>query len=103
MTVTKPEMLRKVLIKKSEVVYHEVYNKTDHVSDPHYYYVYYSSKPDENGLYSVYTNPNNFGEAAIVLQTKDKEEAIKISESTNKAFRFMAGYDDTKLPLLSKT
>ena len=103
MTVTKPVILRKVLIKKADVVHHEVYNKTDNEFDSFYYYVYYSNKPDENGLYSVFTNANNFEEAVIIFQTNNREEAIKIAESINKAFRFMAGYDGAKLPLLPKT
>ncbi|MBO9201803.1 MULTISPECIES: hypothetical protein [Niastella] len=92
MAIIKPEMLKKVLIKKGGVVHHEVYNKYDHQSDPYYYYVIYTSEPDENGMYSIHTNSSNFGEKAIISQTKDKGEAIKIAEAINKAFRLMAGY-----------
>lgn len=98
MEVFKQVKLTKVLIKNAEGVHHKVYDKYALEFDPYHYYVYYSSKPDENGLYSVYTNSNNFGETSTILQTEHKEEAVKIAESINKAFRLMAGYFDEVKP-----
>jgi hypothetical protein len=40
-------------------------------------------------------NSNNFGEVSTILQTENREEAVKIAKSINKAFRLMAGYSDT--------
>lgn len=92
----------KVLIKKDLSVVQLNYNKFGSPSDKYYYYVFYTSKANEEGDYLIFTNPTHYGETRLICKSKNKDEIIKIAENINNSIRLLSGYYDDNIQYKDK-
>lgn len=59
-----------------------------------YYYVYYTSRTDEEGYFKIFTSKEIFLEEQVVYITKDRNEIIRVADAINNTIRLFAGYGD---------
>ncbi len=86
--------MKKALIRKDGEVSQFEYQSDFEASDDLYYYAYYSSRPNQDGKFTVFTNKNTFEETRIIYESDDKQLAVQIAYAINNTIRLLAGYYD---------
>ena len=98
--------MKKVILRKKDVIAQQEYETPNSEQDELYYYVHYTNRPDKEGKFKVLTNKLIFEEVRILYESEDKASTIKLANYINDTCRLLGGYYDnspdkeTRFPII---